>query len=235
MGLNRFAIHSIASPAPIGTIARSSMPYLVLIVALCFLLVLITFARLLQRLSWGRLLAAAAALSAAAACVSRGAATQLAAALVGAEQVRLPVVADTSPQLHPSEQTLNSGASSTIRVKGNEHYLLMKFDLARVSTWRVTRATLHLHYARPGKLRTLGLSTIAADWQEGTGTSSQVAGGCTFLRSIWPEDYWAGPGSDFLDVALTGGNTLVRYTDLRPEPGDWFAVERAHVLVPSLI
>ena len=38
MGLNLFAIHSIASPAPIGTIARSSMPYIVLIVALCFLL-----------------------------------------------------------------------------------------------------------------------------------------------------------------------------------------------------
>ncbi|MEN6346157.1 MAG: hypothetical protein ABFE16_12735 [Armatimonadia bacterium] len=152
-----------------------------------------------------------------------------------AEQVRVPVVADTSLQLHPSEQTLNSGASSAIRVKGNEHYLLMKFDLARVSTWRVTRATLHLHYARPGKLRTLGLSTIAADWQEGTGTSSQVAGGCTFLRSVWPEDYWAGPGSDFLDVALTNGNTLVRYTDLRPEPGDWFAVDVDPVLVQAMI
>ena len=32
MGLNLFAIHSIASPAPIETIARSSLPYIVLIV-----------------------------------------------------------------------------------------------------------------------------------------------------------------------------------------------------------
>jgi tripartite ATP-independent transporter DctM subunit len=38
MGLNLFAIHSIAAPASIGTIARSSMPYAVLIIALCFLL-----------------------------------------------------------------------------------------------------------------------------------------------------------------------------------------------------
>lgn len=38
MGLNLFAIHSIAAPASIGVIARSSAPYAVLIVALCFIL-----------------------------------------------------------------------------------------------------------------------------------------------------------------------------------------------------
>ena len=38
MGLNLFAIHSIASPATMGTIARSSLPYAVLIVLLCFVL-----------------------------------------------------------------------------------------------------------------------------------------------------------------------------------------------------
>ena len=38
MGLNLFAIHSIAAPATIGTIARSSLPYAALIVALCFIL-----------------------------------------------------------------------------------------------------------------------------------------------------------------------------------------------------
>jgi C4-dicarboxylate transporter DctM subunit len=38
MGLNLFAIHSIARPARLGDIARSAMPYAVLISALCFLL-----------------------------------------------------------------------------------------------------------------------------------------------------------------------------------------------------
>ncbi len=38
MGLNLFAIHSIAAPASLGRIARSSAPYAVLISALCFLL-----------------------------------------------------------------------------------------------------------------------------------------------------------------------------------------------------
>ena len=38
MGLNLFAIHSIAAPAKLGQIARSSAPYAVLISVLCFLL-----------------------------------------------------------------------------------------------------------------------------------------------------------------------------------------------------
>jgi tripartite ATP-independent transporter DctM subunit len=38
MGLNLFAIHSIAAPATMGTIARSSLPYALVIVALCFIL-----------------------------------------------------------------------------------------------------------------------------------------------------------------------------------------------------
>jgi C4-dicarboxylate transporter, DctM subunit len=38
MGLNLFAIHSIAAPATMATIARSSIPYVVLILALCFML-----------------------------------------------------------------------------------------------------------------------------------------------------------------------------------------------------
>lgn len=38
MGLNLFAIHSIAAPATMGTIVRSSMPYVALILALCFIL-----------------------------------------------------------------------------------------------------------------------------------------------------------------------------------------------------
>lgn len=38
MGLNLFAIHSIAAPASMATIARSSLPYAALIVGLCFIL-----------------------------------------------------------------------------------------------------------------------------------------------------------------------------------------------------
>lgn len=88
------------------------------------------------------------------------------------DQARIEVVADTSLQGHSSELTLNSGASNAIRIKGNEHFMLIKLDLASVREWRIDGARLFLRAVRPHMLRTLGLSTISADWQEGAGTSN---------------------------------------------------------------
>ena len=141
-----------------------------------------------------------------------------------AEQLRLPVIADTSLQAHPSEINCNSGGSPIIRVKGNEHYMLIKFDLHTLAGRAVGQATLHLHDAHPNMLRTVGLSTITADWDEGTGTGGAATDGCTFLRAA-PGRLWAGPGSDILDVALTHGGSRVWYTDIRAEAGGWFAVD----------
>jgi hypothetical protein len=77
--------------------------------------------------------------------------------ILGAETIRLPVIADTSLQAYPSEINCNSGASSVIRIKGNEHYMLLKLDFAPLQGQRVARATLHLHNAHPNMLRTMGL------------------------------------------------------------------------------
>lgn len=151
------------------------------------------------------------------------------------EPVRLPVVADTSLQVHPSEIKCNSGAASSLRVKGNEHYLLLKFDLGPIAGWQVRKATLYLHDSHPNKLRTVGLSTLAADWQEGTGSGGPATDGCTFTHAVWPDTLWAGPGSDFLDVALTHGNTLVRYTDIQPVADGWFTVDVDPVLVHAML
>lgn len=149
--------------------------------------------------------------------------------------LRLPVVADTSLQTYVDEVNCNSGAMANLRVKGNEHYLLLKFDLAAIAGWEVRRARLWLHDSHPNMLRTLGLSTVAADWSEGTGDGGPARDGCTFTRATWPDGLWAWPGSDFLDVALTGGNTIVRYADLRPEADGWFSVEVDPVLVHAML
>jgi len=152
-----------------------------------------------------------------------------------AEQARVPVVADTSLQAHPQEVTFNSGASSSIRIKGNEHFMLMKFDLRPVRDWQVDGATLHVHQTRETMLRTVGLSTIAADWEEGTGRSARVDGGCTFTRAVWPDAYWAGPRSEFIDVSLTNGNTLAHYANVRPEDGGWLAIDVPPALVYAML
>ncbi len=159
----------------------------------------------------------------------------LLAAVCGANEVRVTVTADTSLQAHRAEITYNSGASSTIRIKGNEHFMLADFDLHAVKGWRVDSATLYIHEARETKLRTVGLSTIAAPWQEGTGRSNETAGGCTFTRAVWPDTHWDGPDSDFLHVSLTNGNTLTCYTDVRREDNGWLAINVEPRLVHAML
>ncbi|NPV47065.1 MAG: hypothetical protein HPY69_08895 [Armatimonadetes bacterium] len=149
--------------------------------------------------------------------------------------VRLPVIADTSLQAYAEEVNCNSGAVANLRIKGNEHYLLLKFDLAAITGWQVRRARLYLHDSHPNMLRTLGLSTVAADWTEGTGDGGPAQDGCTFTRANWPDGLWAWPGSDFLDVALTGGNTIVRYADIQPGADGWFSVEVDPVLIHAML
>lgn len=152
-----------------------------------------------------------------------------------ADEARLAVVGDTSLQAHPSEVTFNSGASSGIRIKGNEHFMLMKFDLAPIRGWEVERATLYLHAVHEHKLRTVGLSTISADWEEGAGRSQQVDGGCTFTRAVWPDRFWAGPDSDFTNVSLTNGNTRTFYTDIAENRDNWLLVEVDPWLVHAMM
>lgn len=153
-----------------------------------------------------------------------------------AEEVRLPVVADTSLQAHEAEVEQNSGASTVIRIKAWQHFMLMKFDLSAIEGWRLTRARLRLHLARPDHmLWRVGLSTITADWAEGQGRSEKVAGGCTFLRAVAPDTPWAGPDSDFTDVAFGNGGSFMRYATPRDLPDGWLEIDVDPILVAAML
>ena len=145
----------------------------------------------------------------------------LAGAAGRAAEVRVPVIADTSICAAAKEVTINHGARSVIRIKGIQHFMLMKFDVSAIRGWTVDRALLHLHSARPEhRLRTMGVSTVSADWSEGEGQGGGPdEGGCCFTHARYPTDLWAGPQSDFTDVAFGVGNTLAHYTDIREPDG----------------
>jgi hypothetical protein len=153
-----------------------------------------------------------------------------------AAPIRLDVVADTSIAAHPSEVTFNLGASSRIRVKGIQHFMLMEFDLTSVAGMTVSRAVLHVRNAGDQLwLRTVGLSTISADWQEGTGTGQAVPGAVCFAFAAFPDKLWAGPQSDFTDVTFGQGDTLAAYTDIRQAADGWLEVDVPPELVQAMI
>lgn len=123
-----------------------------------------------------------------------------------------------------------------IRVKAWQHFMLLKFDLSPIAGWRIDAARLRLHLARPDHmLWRVGISTITGDWAEGEGRGEKVAGGCTFLRAVAPDTFWAGPGSDFTDVVFGNGGSFMRYATPRELPDDWLEIDVDPLLVAAML
>lgn len=153
-----------------------------------------------------------------------------------AESLMLDVIADTSIAAHESEVEHNLGGSSRIRIKGIQHFMLVKFDLEPVRAMKIERAVLRVRPASEQLwLRTVGLSTISSDWQEGTGTGQPVEGACCFAYAAFPNQLWAGPQSDFTDVTFGMGNTLVHYTDIRAGDDGWLEIDVPPELVQAMV
>ncbi|HET6204521.1 MAG TPA: hypothetical protein VFI25_17150 [Planctomycetota bacterium] len=134
-------------------------------------------------------------------------------------EVRLPATADASICVHPSERSFNTGAATRIRLKGNEHLLVLDFDASSLAGLRVADARLFLHPAGPVKLKTLGVSTVSSRWKEGDGNGREREGAVTFLVS--GDGPW--PGGDFLAVSFGRGGSAWEAADLREEAEGWIS------------
>jgi hypothetical protein len=165
----------------------------------------------------------------------------VAAALVGGatamgETVRLEVTGDTSIAAYEKEVDLNLGGASQIRIKGIQHFMLMKFGLEPVKGMRVEKAVLRLKpESQQLWLKTVGLSTISSPWEEGTSRGQPEEGACCFADAAYPSRLWAGPQSDFTDVIFGVGNTLAHYTDIRMADDGWIEVDVPPDLVQAMI
>jgi hypothetical protein len=156
------------------------------------------------------------------------------AAAVNADTVHLKCTADTNVSSYATEQGLNYGKSSRIRLKGIEMIGLFQFDSKPIEGWTIHKATLYLRYAGSDrKLRTLGISTISAPWSEGTGSAEAKPGETCFLGN-GPER-WAGPQTDFTDVSFTAGNTIAAYADITSHTDDWISVPVEPRLVQAMV
>ncbi|MCX7825461.1 MAG: DUF4091 domain-containing protein [Verrucomicrobiae bacterium] len=152
-----------------------------------------------------------------------------------ADTAKLPAVADTNISSHPAEADRNYGQSSHIRLKGYEMLMLIKFDTTPVRGWTVEKARLFLHAAGPHRLKTIGVSTVATDWVEGTDRGRKAADGATFTWADFGRRRWAGPQSDFTDAALTEQGTEVHYADLQQHADNWLEIEVPPRFVHALI
>ncbi len=151
-----------------------------------------------------------------------------------ADTVHLACTADTEVSSYPSEQGFNYGQSSRLRLKGIEMIGLFNFYIGPIAGWKVQKATLYLRYAGGDrKLRTIGISTIGAPWNEGSGSAEAKPGETCFLRN--GSERWAGPQTDFTDVTFTAGNTIASYADITVHDNDWISVPVDTRLVQAMI
>jgi hypothetical protein len=130
------------------------------------------------------------------------------------ETLRLPVVQDNSIVMVDGEWEVNGGKNSRIRIKGNQHIVVMSFDMSALRGRRVRRALLECAVAAE-KIAGVTISTIAAPWKEFESNG---------LTSGWePTHGWGYPGARF--PAVSGGNsfTLVHATpsEVRAELYRW--------------
>lgn len=154
----------------------------------------------------------------------------------GYEMATLPCVADTNLSSYEGEADLNYGASTRFRLKGIQMMALMRFDASRIRGWRIVRATLRIRYAGADrKLRTLGFSSVGSDWEEGAGSGSASARGCTFNRAAPPTERWAGKGVDFTDASFGMAGTVDGYSDVREMDDGWIEAEVPQAVIVAAL
>jgi len=152
-------------------------------------------------------------------------------------QITCPVVKDNSIQAHPAETTLNSGGLMNVRIKDDQHYALLGFDCSAAVGVTLENARLYVLGSSAADFDVNRISTVAVDWGEGDGNGgSPVNGGSCFDYAFSPATEWAGPGSDFLDVAFGAGGSLVNsQTSFTVPTGEWGVVPLDLVLAQALV
>lgn len=140
------------------------------------------------------------------------------------KQVRLPATRDTWLSNAGDESKGANGGASRLKLKSIQELSLIDFDFASLRGRSVTRAQLYLKRASEIPVDRVSVSTIAADWVEGTAQNYEIVEGqSTFSHRIYPTELWN--DSDITAVSLGSGGTKWHSLVPREETDGWIAYE----------
>ena len=126
-----------------------------------------------------------------------------------AENVRLPVARDLWISSASGEEEGNNGATTRLKIKGYQEFSILDFDVSALADKRVKKAVLHLKTVGDERLYRVGVSSITADWIEGSGTSySKEEGASSFRWRINNNEPWRRSGVDLME------NDVAEYSDI---------------------
>jgi hypothetical protein len=140
--------------------------------------------------------------------------------------VRLEVTRDTWVSDVGREVDGNNGGAPRLKIKSIQEMTLVDVDAAPLLGRTIRSATLHLRAADSEPLKRVTVSSVGAEWFEGTGSGYAVQpGGATFRHRRHPDLPWSTGGGDLCHVILGNGGTTWRMADASPpDPDGWQGV-----------
>ena len=137
--------------------------------------------------------------------------------------VRLDVTRDTWISEVGREADGNNGGAPRLKLKSIQEMSLLDIDPKPLAGLTIRSAVLHLKKAGDELLKRVTVSTVAAEWDEGTGTGYAIQpGGATFRHRRHPDLPWSLGGGDICHVILGSGGTIWRMADASPpDRDDW--------------
>ncbi len=135
--------------------------------------------------------------------------------------IRLDVTRDAWISEVGREADGNNGGAPRLKLKSIQEMSLLDIDTKPLAGLTIRSAVLHLKKAGDESLKRVTLSTVAAEWDEGTGTGYAIQpGGATFRRRRHPNLPWSVAGGDICQVVLGSGGTIWRMADASPPDQD---------------
>jgi len=138
-------------------------------------------------------------------------------------RLRLEVTRDTWVSEVGREADGNNGGAPRLKLKSIQEMTLLDVDAASLRGRTIRSAKLHLKLAGDQPLRRVTVSSIGAEWFEGTGSNYAIqSGGATFRHRRHPELPWSIGGGDLCHVVLGNGGTIWRTADAgAPDQQGW--------------
>jgi hypothetical protein len=140
--------------------------------------------------------------------------------------LRMPVTRDTWFSNVGAEIDGNNGGATRLKVKSYQEFSVIDVDTRALIGHVVRSATLHLHLAGSERLRRVTVSSISADWVEGTASGyAPQAGSSSFRHRRHPDVAWTNDGGDVTRVILGNGGTVWGMADAsEPDASGWQTV-----------
>jgi hypothetical protein len=139
------------------------------------------------------------------------------------EPVRVDVTRDAWISEVGHEADGNNGGAPRLKLKSIQEMSLLDIDPKPFVGRTIRSATLHLKKAGDETLKRVTVSTVGAEWYEGSGNNYSIQpGGVTFRHRRHPALPWSVEGGDICNVILGNGGTTWRMAEASPpDRDDW--------------